>query len=136
MNSSNDPLSRATEWETRSLTCWLRYVAVGALVLLIHDTLLTLDDEARLISSCFSPALPPVPRFALFGQDPFPYQRHCITSIAILPFSLLFIQPTVSSTFFGWWTQALKDYQTVPAFTHHSPIMWASFIHPLRPKRF
>ena len=35
---------------------------------------------------------------------------------------------------FGWWTLALKDYQKFPTFTHHSPRMWVSFIHPPRPQ--
>ncbi len=108
MNSPSDPLSDSPEWEIWGVV-GLRYVSAVGLVILIHDTLLTLDDEVRLIFLVGFPASLPVPRFALFGQGPFPGQKRCITPIAIYPLSLFFIQTTVSTTVpFGWRTRALK----------------------------
>jgi len=99
MSSPSDPLSNSDEWVIWGVV-GLRYVAVMGLTILIHDTLLTLDDEVRLIFLVGFSALPPVPRFALFGQGPFPGQKQCITPIAICPLSLFFIQTTVSTTLF------------------------------------
>ena len=99
MSSPSDPLSNSAEWVIRGVV-GLRYVAAMGLTILIYDTLLTLDDEVRLIFLVGFPALPPAPRCALFGQGPFPCQKHCITSIAIYPLSLLLIPATVSTAHF------------------------------------
>ena len=59
MNSTDDPLSHASLSEIWGVI-WLRYIAAMGFVVLVYDTLLTLDDEVRLIFSYFFPALPPV----------------------------------------------------------------------------
>ena len=74
MDSPSDPLSNSEHWVIWGIV-WLRYVSVMGLVILIHDTLLTLDDEVRLIVLMCFLSLPPVLRFALFGQDPSPGQK-------------------------------------------------------------
>ena len=52
MNSTDDPLSHASLSEIWGVI-WLRYIAAMGFVVLIYDTLLTLDDEVRLIFSYF-----------------------------------------------------------------------------------
>ena len=82
MQSTGDPLAHVTEPEIRGII-WLSYVSAMGFVVLIYDTLLTLDDEVRLISLGGVPALLPVPRCALSGQALFPCRNHSITSTAI-----------------------------------------------------
>ncbi|SRR5258706_1108681 len=133
MNSPSDPLSDSPEWVIWGVV-WLRYVAVMGLVILLHDTLLTLDDEVRLIFECFfSP-------YRLFldspglARTPFLAKSNVLhQSLSIYYHYYLFKLPSVLLFFFGWWTRALKDYQKFPAFTHRFPCMWASFIHPFGP---
>jgi hypothetical protein len=53
MNDTGDPMSTAPLWEIWGIV-WLRYISVIALVIVIYDCLLTLDDEVRLIFSYLS----------------------------------------------------------------------------------
>jgi len=53
MDSPGDPLSNAPAWELQGIV-WLRYLTAMALVVLIYDWLLTLDDEVRLTFTFFS----------------------------------------------------------------------------------
>ena len=50
--STGDPLPDVSPWELWGVI-WLGYVSAAGLVVLIYDTLLTLDDEVRLIFSYF-----------------------------------------------------------------------------------
>ena len=91
MASTSDPLAGASMSEITGILVWMRYISVISPVVLIYDWLLTLDDEVCLILSslayfaCLTAWL--VPRFVLFGQDPFPCQRYSITLIATYPLS-------------------------------------------------
>ena len=51
--STGDPLTDVSLWELWGII-WLSYVSATGLVVLIYDSLLTLDDEVRLISRNFS----------------------------------------------------------------------------------
>ena len=57
MDSPSDPLANSEEWVIWG-TVWLRYACAMGLTILLHDTLLTMDDEVRLISLVVFPALP------------------------------------------------------------------------------
>ena len=52
MQSTDDPLADVSRWELWGVI-WLTYVSAMGLVVLIYDSLLTLDDEVRLIFSYF-----------------------------------------------------------------------------------
>ena len=61
--STGDPLTDVSLWELWGII-WLSYVSATGLVVLIYDSLLTLDDEVRLIFSYF------VPPYRLFLDAP------------------------------------------------------------------
>ena len=135
MQSADDPLTEASLRELSGVI-WLSYVAATSLVVLIYDSLLTLDDEVRLIFSYFFPPyrlFPDAPCLAwapFRGKSTLLHQSlpiHCHSSLCKL---------SSVPHFLSWWTPALKDHQSLLAFTHHSPIRWATFIHPLRPQRY
>ena len=48
--STGDPLTDISLWELQGII-WLSYVCGMSLVVLIYDSLLTLEDEVRLILS-------------------------------------------------------------------------------------
>ena len=56
MGITNDPLTGASFYEIWGVV-WLRYIFAMSFSLLLYDTLLTLDDEVRLIFSVFFPRL-------------------------------------------------------------------------------
>ena len=58
MTSHSDPLATSELWVIWGVV-WLRHVAAIGLTILIYDTLLTMDDEVRLIFLMRFPSLPP-----------------------------------------------------------------------------
>ena len=131
MNSPSDPLSSSDQWVIWGVV-GLRYICAMGLTILIHDALLTLDDEVRLFFPVGFPALPPVPRFALFGQGPFPGQKQCIISTAIYPSSLFFIQATVSTTFFWLADPSIERLPEIAGFNRPLSV-YVGFFHSSSP---
>ena len=135
MNATHtgDLLPDVSPWELWGVI-WLGYISASGLVVLIYDTLLTLDDEVRPIFSYF------VPPYHLFLETPCLARAPFLAKSTLLHQSLpihcdcyLFKLP--SAPHFLWLVDPSveRDHQKFPTFTHNSPSMWVSFIHLLQP---